>query len=145
MSSAFRPNRQSLRAAASRIAHVSPLPPQKVFSFWTEFRSFAFQGNLIDLGVGLVLGASFKELTSSLVDNLIMPPIGLLLGNADFSQLFINIGDSTFATLVEAREAGAPVIAYGAFLTDLIDFLIVALSVFLVLRFVLRQDFSKKE
>lgn len=111
--------------------------------FWGEFKKFAFSGNLLDLGVGLVIGASFKELTSSLVDNIIMPPIGLLMGNADFSQLFINLSGS-YQTLAEAREAGAPVLAYGAFLTDLIDFMLVALSVYVVLRFVLRHNVEKK-
>lgn len=145
MSLSFQTSKESLRQAANRISGRSPFGTHKVVNFWSEFRSFAFQGNLIDLGVGLVLGASFKELTSSLVDNIIMPPIGLLLGNADFSQLFINIGGSSYTTLADARLASAPVIAYGAFITDLIDFLLVALSVYVVLRFVLRQDLSRKK
>lgn len=117
---------------------------QKVTSFWSEFRSFAFQGNLIDLAVGLVIGTSFKELTSSLVTDIIMPPIGLLIGNSNFSDLYISLNGSNHESLAAAQEAGAPVLTYGVFLTQLIDFLLIALSVYVVLRFVLRHKLQQK-
>jgi large conductance mechanosensitive channel len=134
------------RDAAVKLAARAPLGKVRhVRSFMDEFRQFAFQGNIVDLGVGLVIGASFKELTSSFVDNILMPPIGLLLGNADFSQLFVSLNGAHFDTLSAAKEAGAPVLMYGAFLTQLIDFLLIALSVYVVLRFVLRQQVVKKK
>lgn len=120
-----------------------------VKGFWEEFRSFAFQGNMIDLAVGLIVGTAFKELVTSLVDNVIMPPIGMLLGNAPFENLFINLGDQHYATLAEAQAAAAPVIMYGAFISQLLDFIILALTVFLVLKIVFRyqkpEDKKKKE
>lgn len=138
-------NKVSPRAAVSKLTARAPLHHvQKVGSFWTDFRTFAFSGNLIDLAVGIVVGTSFKELTSSFVENIVMPPIGVLLGNADFSQLYIGLTGQSYGSLAEAQAANAPVIAYGAFLTNLIDFLLVALSMYLVLRFVLRHQFGGK-
>jgi len=113
------------------------LSAEEVKSFWKDFQAFAMQGNVIDLTVGVVIGTAFKQLTTSLVDDIIMPPIGLLLGNANFSDLYINLSRTTYATLNEAQAAGAPTINYGLFLSNVIDFLLVALSVYIVLRFVL--------
>jgi large conductance mechanosensitive channel len=117
---------------------------EKVSGFWSEFRNFAFQGNLIDLAVGLVIGTSFKELTSSLVTNIVMPPIGLLIGNTNFSDLYISLNGTQHDTLAAAQEAGVPVLTYGLFLTQLIDFLLIALSVYVVLKYVLRHQIEKK-
>ncbi len=129
--------------AKSLIAKTPLRGMVKARSFWDDFRDFAFQGNLVDLAVGLVIGASFKDLTTSLVTNIIMPPIGLVLGNADFSQLYISLNGEQFESLAAATEAGAPVLMYGAFITQLIDFLLVALTLFVVLKFVLRHQVKK--
>ncbi len=102
--------------------------------FIQEFKEFALKGNAIDLAVGIVIGTAFNKVVSSLVNDVIMPPIGLLLGGTDFSQLYINLSDTVYPTLSEAISAGAPVIKYGLFITTLIDFLIVALTIFLVIK-----------
>jgi large conductance mechanosensitive channel len=92
------------------------------------------RGNVVDLAVGLVIGAAFGAIVNSLVNDIIMPPIGLVMGNVDFSDLFINLSGQEYASLAAAREAGAPVIAYGAFINVLINFVIVALAIFLVVK-----------
>jgi large conductance mechanosensitive channel len=102
--------------------------------FFQEFKEFAMRGNVVDLAVGLVIGAAFGALVNSLVNDIIMPPIGLVMGNVDFSDLFINLSGQEYASLAAAREAGAPVIAYGAFINVLINFVIVALAIFLVVK-----------
>lgn len=99
-----------------------------------EFREFAMRGNVVDLAVGIIIGAAFGKIVSSLVNDIIMPPIGLLLGNVDFSNLFVNLGDGEFATLAAAEAAGAPIIKYGLFINTILDFLIVAFAIFVVVR-----------
>lgn len=99
-----------------------------------EFRNFALKGNVIDLAVGVIIGAAFGKITTSLVNDVIMPPIGALLGKVDFSTLFINLSGTPYASLAAAKEAGAPVIAYGAFINTVIDFTIVAFAVFILVR-----------
>lgn len=114
----------------------------KAFNFWNEFREFAFKGNMVDLAVGIIIGTAFNDLVQSLVKNIIMPPIGKVLGNVDFSSLYINLSDKPFQSLQDAEKVGAPVIRYGLFISNVIDFIILALTIFLVLRFFLGQ---KKE
>jgi large conductance mechanosensitive channel len=99
-----------------------------------EFKEFAMRGNVMDLAVGLVIGAAFGAIVSSLVNDVIMPPIGLIMGNVDFSDLFINLSGQDYPSLAAAREAGAPVIAYGAFINAVINFVIVAFAIFLVVK-----------
>jgi large conductance mechanosensitive channel len=99
-----------------------------------EFREFAMRGNVVDLAVGIIIGAAFGKIITSLVNDLLMPPIGLLLGRVDFSNLFINLSGQPYASLAEARAAGAPTINYGIFLNSVIDFLIVAIAIFLLVR-----------
>lgn len=99
-----------------------------------EFKDFAMKGNMIDMAVGIIIGAAFGKIVSSLVNDIIMPPIGLLLGKVNFSNLFINLSGTPYATLSEAKEAGAATINYGVFLNNIIDFLIVAFAIFLVIR-----------
>ena len=99
-----------------------------------EFREFALKGNVVDLAVGIIIGAAFGKITTSLVNDVIMPPIGFILGLVDFSHLFINLSSVDYASLDEARKAGVPVIAYGAFLSTVIDFTIVAFAVFILVR-----------
>ncbi len=99
-----------------------------------EFKEFAIQGNAIDMAVGIIIGAAFGKIITSLVNDIIMPPIGLLLGKADFSSLFVNLSGKPYATLSEATAAGAPVLKYGLFINTCLDFLIVAFAIFLVVR-----------
>jgi large conductance mechanosensitive channel len=99
-----------------------------------EFKDFALRGNAIDLAVGLVIGAAFGRIVTSLVNDVLMPPIGLLLGRVDFSSLFINLSGTDYASLAQAQEAGAPTINYGLFLNTIIEFVIVALAMFLLIR-----------
>jgi large conductance mechanosensitive channel len=99
-----------------------------------EFKEFALRGNVVDLAVGLIIGAAFGAIVNSLVADVIMPPIGLLMGNVDFSDLFINLSGQDYPSLAAARAAGAPVIAYGAFINAVINFVIVALAIFIVVK-----------
>jgi large conductance mechanosensitive channel len=96
-----------------------------------EFKAFIARGNVVDLAVGVIIGAAFGKITSSLVTDVIMPPIGLLLGKVDFSNLFVDLSGHGYPTLAAAKAAGAPTINYGLFANSVIDFLIVALVVFL--------------
>jgi large conductance mechanosensitive channel len=100
-----------------------------------EFKDFAMRGNVMDMAVGIVIGAAFGKIVTSLVTDIIMPPIGLLMGNVDFSNLFVNLTmGSTFASVAEAEAAGAPIIKYGIFINTILDFVIVAFAIFLVIR-----------
>jgi large conductance mechanosensitive channel len=99
-----------------------------------EFKEFALKGNVIDLAVGVIIGVAFGAIVTSLVNDVIMPPIGLLLGGLDFKDLFIALDGKSYASLEQARGAAAPVIAYGVFINSVVNFLIVAFSVFLVVR-----------
>jgi large conductance mechanosensitive channel len=101
---------------------------------WKEFKEFAVKGNVMDMAVGIILGAAFGKIVSSFVSDVIMPPIGLVLGKMDFSELFINLSAKPVATLAEAKAAGAPVIKYGMFINTVIDFVIIAFAVFLVIQ-----------
>lgn len=110
---------------------------------WESFKKFAIKGNVVDLAVGVILGAAFGKITSSLVNDVIMPPLGMIIGKVDFSSLYINLSGKDYASLAAAKEAGAPVIAYGLFLNNVLDFLIVAWAVFLVIQAVERMKKKK--
>ena len=99
-----------------------------------EFREFALKGNVIDLAVGIIIGAAFNKVVQSLVNDIIMPPVGLLIGKVDFSSLFINLSGKSFETLAEAKKAGAATINYGLFINNLVDFAIMAFVVFLMVK-----------
>ncbi len=99
-----------------------------------EFREFAMRGNVVDLAVGIIIGGAFGKIVTSLVNDVIMPPVGLLLGGVDFSNLFLDLSGGDHASLAAAREAGAPVIGYGAFINTMLDFTIVAFAIFLLVR-----------
>lgn len=99
-----------------------------------EFKQFAVKGNVMDLAVAVVLGAAFGKIVSSFVADIITPPIGKLLGNIDFSSLFINLSSTPVRSVAEAKAAGAPVLAYGLFLNAIFDFLIIAFVLFLLVR-----------
>ena len=108
-----------------------------------EFKEFAMRGNVLDMAVGIIIGAAFGRIVTSFVNDILMPPIGKLLGNIDFSNLFINLGQGSFASLKAAQDAGAATINYGVFFNTIINFLIVAFAIFLLIRQVNR--FTKKE
>ena len=99
-----------------------------------EFKTFAMRGNVMDLAVGLIIGAAFGRIVASLVDDIIMPPIGLLLKHVNFTDLFVSLNGTHYDTLAAAKAAAAPTMNYGLFLTTIINFLIVALAVFLVIQ-----------
>lgn len=99
-----------------------------------EFKEFAMRGNVVDLAVGIVIGAAFGRIITSLVNDILMPPIGRLLGNVDFSNLFVNISGTSYPTLAAAKAAGAATINYGVFLSTLIDFVVVAFAIFVLVR-----------
>jgi large conductance mechanosensitive channel len=99
-----------------------------------EFKEFAMRGNVIDLAVGVIIGAAFGKIVSSLVQDIIMPPIGLLLRGVDFSNLFVTLKGPHYPTLTAAKAAGAPTLNYGVFLNDVLDFLIVAFCVFILVQ-----------
>ncbi len=99
-----------------------------------EFKEFAMRGNVLDMAVGIVIGVAFGRIVTSLVSDVIMPPLGLILGKVDFSNLFINLSGTAYPTLAEAKKAGAAVISYGAFLNTVLDFVIVAFVIFLLIK-----------
>jgi len=104
-----------------------------------EFREFVMRGNVLDLAVAVIIGGAFGRIVSSLVADMIMPPIGLLLNGIDFSNLFVSLNGESYATLAEAQAAAAPTLNYGSFIAALLDFLIIALVIFLLVRSVNRM------
>ncbi len=108
-----------------------------------EFKSFIMRGNVLDLAVAVVIGGAFGAIVTSFVNDILMPPIGLLLGNVDFTNLFLSLDGKTYDSLVKAQEAGAPTLNYGLFINTIINFLIVAFAIFLVVR--AANSMAKKE
>ena len=104
-----------------------------------EFKEFIMRGSVLDLAIGIVIGAAFGKIVTSFLDDILMPPIGLLLGNVDFNNLFINISRQHYDTLKAAKDAGAATINYGLFISAVLDFLVVALVIFLIIRQVNRM------
>ena len=103
-------------------------------SLWKEFREFAARGNVIDLAVGVIIGVAFGKIVTSLVNDIIMPPIGLALGEVDFTNLFVSLSGKHYDSLAAAKAAGAATLNYGMFVNTMIDFLIVAFAVFIFVR-----------
>jgi large conductance mechanosensitive channel len=99
-----------------------------------EFREFIQRGNVVDLAVGVVIGVAFGKIVASFVEDVLMPPIGLMLGGVDFANLFINLSGKEFPSVAAAKAAGAPTLNYGLFLNNIINFLIVAFAIFLVVK-----------
>jgi large conductance mechanosensitive channel len=99
-----------------------------------EFKAFAMRGNVVDMAVGIIIGAAFGKIISSLVKDIIMPPIGVLLGGVDFSNLFIDLSMSGYKTIAAAEAAGAPLLKYGLFINTVIDFSIVAFAIFMMIK-----------
>jgi large conductance mechanosensitive channel len=109
-------------------------------SIMKEFKEFAMRGNVVDMAVGVVIGGAFGKIVGSLVQDVVMPPIGALLGGVDFKSLYIDLSSGGYATLAEAEKAGAPLIKYGAFLNTVVDFVIVALVIFMVIKGINRMQ-----
>jgi large conductance mechanosensitive channel len=99
-----------------------------------EFKAFAMRGNVVDMAVGIIIGGAFGKIVSSFVSDVIMPPIGMLMGGVDFSNLFINLSNVAYASVAAAEEAGAPIIKYGAFINTVIDFIIIAFAIFMAIK-----------
>jgi len=99
-----------------------------------EFKEFAMRGNVIDMAVGIIIGTAFGKIVSSLVNDIVMPPIGVILGNVDFSEIYLNLSGMSFESLAQAKEAGAATVNVGVFFNTLIDFVIVALAIFILVR-----------
>lgn len=110
-----------------------------------EFKKFLIKGNMVDMAVGFIFGAAFATLVKSLVTNVIMPPVGLLLGRVDFSQLFITLNGEQYASIAELDKAGAPAIKYGLFLNDAISFLILGFVTFMMIKAYGRLTKEKEE
>src|SRR5882724_5670781 len=104
-----------------------------------EFREFIARGNVLDLAVAVIIGAAFGKIVTSLVEGIIMPPIGMMLGNVDFANLFIDLSGQHPASLADAQLRGLPVIAYGAFINDVVSFLIIALVIFFIVKAINRN------
>jgi len=110
-----------------------------------EFKEFALRGNVLDLAIAVIIGAAFGAIVNSFVSDILMPPIGLLLGNADFADLFINLSGGRYETLAAAQEAGAVTINYGVFVNTIIDFALIAFALFLIVRQVNRLQRKEEE
>jgi large conductance mechanosensitive channel len=108
-----------------------------------EFREFAVKGNAIDMAVGIIIGGAFGKIVSSLVNDIVMPPLGKLFGQVDFRSLFVTLSGRHYASLDDAQKAGAPVLAYGNFVQTVIDFVIIAFVIFLMVKFM--NNLRKKE
>ncbi len=106
---------------------------------WKEFKEFAMRGSVLDMAVGIIIGAAFGRIVTSVVNDIIMPPIGVILGHVDFSNLYINLSRTHYDSLADAKKAGAAIIGYGTFINTVIDFLIVAFVVFLLVKQVNRM------
>jgi large conductance mechanosensitive channel len=114
-------------------------------SFVGEFKEFAFKGNIIDLAIGIIIGGAFNNLVQSFVKDIIMPPIGKLIGNVNFSDLYFNLAGESYNSLAAAEAAGAPIIRYGRFFSTFMDFLILSLTVFIVLRYLFKYRVGEKK
>ena len=113
--------------------------------FIKEFKEFAMKGNVMDMAVGVIIGGAFGKIVSSLVDDVLMPLIGKMTGGVSFTDMFVTLGDGDFKTLAAAKEAGAAVFAYGQFIQNIVDFLIVAFCIFLMLKGITKLNRKKEE
>ena len=114
-------------------------------SFIEDFKAFALKGNVMDMAVGVIIGGAFGKIVSSLVNDVLMPLVSKLTGGVDFTNLFVNLGDGEFKTLKEAQDAGAAVLAYGQFIQNIVDFLIIALCIFFMVKGIAAMNRKKEE
>lgn len=105
---------------------------------FNDFKAFVLRGNVLDMAVGIIIGAAFGKIVTSLVNDVLMPPLGLIVGRVNFSNLFINLSDTSYPTLEAAKAAGAPTLNYGLFVNTVVDFVIVAAAIFLLIKQVAR-------
>jgi large conductance mechanosensitive channel len=110
-----------------------------------EFKEFAMRGNVLDMAIGIIIGGAFGKIVSSFVSDVLMPPLGLLLGQVDFSNLFITLGPESYETLAAAQEAGAPTLNYGLFAQTVVDFVLVAFAIFILIKQVNRFKRQQEE
>ncbi|MCB1214513.1 MAG: large-conductance mechanosensitive channel protein MscL [Deltaproteobacteria bacterium] len=110
-----------------------------------EFKKFALRGNVVDMAVGIIIGGAFGKIVSSLVKDVMMPPIGMVLGQVNFNQLFINLSATPYASLKEAQEAGAPTLNYGIFVSTILDFIILAFAIFIMVKMMNRLKKKQEE
>jgi large conductance mechanosensitive channel len=108
-----------------------------------EFKQFATKGNVVDMSVGIIIGAAFGKIVSSLVNDVLMPPLGRLIGKVNFTDLFIALDGNSYETIAKAKAAGAPILSYGNFIQSLVDFIIVALAIFMMIKAI--NSVRKKE
>lgn len=113
--------------------------------FIQEFKQFAMRGNVIDLAVGVVIGGAFGKIVDSLVKDVIMPPVGALLGGVDFKHLYLNLGSTSYDTMEAAEKAGAPLIKYGAFINSMVDFTIIAFAIFVAVKAINKLQRQRQE
>lgn len=118
---------------------------QTLQAFWDEFKAFAMRGSVVDLAIGVIIGGAFGQIVSSLVSDIIMPPIGVMLGGVDFSDLFITLSSGDYNSLAEAQAAGAATLNYGLFINNILNFLIIALAIFLVIKQINRLQREEEE
>ena len=111
--------------------------------FLKEFKEFALKGNVVDMAVGVIIGGAFGKIVSSLVNDILMPLIGKVTGGVSFTDLFVTLGDGEYKTLAEAQEAGTAVLAYGQFIQNIIDFIIIAFCIFLMIKGMNKQKKEK--
>ena len=123
------------------------IPYHVPMRIYDEFKEFAVKGNVMDLAIGVVIGAAFQKIVTSLVNDIIMPPIGALMGKVDFANLFINLSGTTVASVAEAQQKGLPTLNYGLFINNILQFLIVAWALFLIVKLMnrLRRQQEKKD
>ena len=113
--------------------------------FISEFKEFALKGNVMDMAVGVIIGGAFGKIVSSLVEDVLMPVISLATGGVDFNNLFVNLGEGSYTTLAAAKEVGASVLAYGTFIQNVFDFIIIALCIFLMIKAMNKLNRKKEE
>lgn len=116
-------------------------------SIYSEFKEFAVKGNVMDLAIGVAIGAAFQKIVNSLVNDVLMPPIGALMGRANFADLFVNLSGTEVASLADAKTKGVPVFAYGSFINACLEFAIVAVALFMVVKLMnrLRRQQARKD
>jgi large conductance mechanosensitive channel len=117
---------------------IPPKSNERIAVMFKEFKEFTMRGNVIDLAVGVIIGGAFGKIVSSLVNDILMPPIGMLLNGVNFNNLFLSLDGTKYASLADAQKAGAPTLNYGLFINNIIDFLIVAFVIFLMIRMINR-------
>ena len=118
---------------------------KKTTGFWSEFKEFAVKGNAMDLAIGVIIGGAFTSIVNSLVNDILMPLIGAVTGGLDFSEWFVSLDGTHYETLAEAQEAGAAILSYGNFITAIINFIIVALVIFIVFKKLLAAHKKEEE